>query len=150
MKKFKFSLDSVLSYKEQMLDVLKGEHAVLLGEIRAQEERLADCWARYRAYNEEYCRRSREGLPITEALICQSSLRAMEREIQQETTNLETLRTKEEKKREEVVEARKETSSIEKLKEKKLTDYRKAEAKSEELFVEEFVSMTRLMEAPGT
>ena len=148
MKKFKFSLDSVLSYKQRILDALQGEHALILGEIRAQEEHLSNCWTRYRTYNEEYCRRSREGMPVTEALICQSSLRAMEREIQQETAALEALQAKEEQKRAEVVEAKKETSSIEKLKEKKLTDYRKAEAKSEELFVEEFVSMTRLMESP--
>ena len=149
MKKFKFSLDGVLSYKQQILDALKGEHALILGEVHAQEEHLANCWARYRDYNEEYCRRSKVGMSVTDALICQSSLRAMEREIQQETAALEALQKKEEQKREEVVEAKKETSSIEKLKEKKLADYRKAEAKSEELFVEEFVSMTRLLESPG-
>ena len=56
---------------------------------------------------------------------------------------LEELRAQEEAKREQVVEAKKETSSIEKLKEKKLEAYHKEEAKSEELFIEEFVSSTR-------
>ena len=40
MKKFKFSLDSVLSYKQQVLDALQGEHAALLAQVRAQEEVL--------------------------------------------------------------------------------------------------------------
>ena len=40
MKKFKFSLDSVLSYKQQVLDALKGEHAAILMRVREQEERL--------------------------------------------------------------------------------------------------------------
>ena len=75
MKKFKFSLDGVLSYKQQILDALKGEHALILGEVHAQEEHLANCWARYRDYNEEYCRRSKVGMSVTDALICQSSLR---------------------------------------------------------------------------
>ena len=30
MKKFKFSLDSVLSYKQQVLDALQGEHDDIL------------------------------------------------------------------------------------------------------------------------
>jgi flagellar biosynthesis chaperone FliJ len=42
-----------------------------------------------------------------------------------------------------VVEARLEATSIEKLKEKKLTDYRKTEAKDEERRIDEFISTTR-------
>ena len=56
---------------------------------------------------------------------------------------LEELRKKEEAKRQEVVDAKIDTSSIEKLKEKKLEAYHKEEAKSEELFIEEFISSTR-------
>jgi len=41
-----------------------------------------------------------------------------------------------------VVEARKEVVSIEKLKEKKLLQYNKEVLRSEELFIEEFVSNT--------
>ena len=48
MKKFKFSLDSVLSYKEQVLEALQGEHAVILAEVRAQEEVLEAAWQEYR------------------------------------------------------------------------------------------------------
>ena len=48
-----------------------------------------------------------------------------------------------------MVEARKETATIEKLKEHKLEDYRKAVQKSEEMMIEEFVSTTRAMAAAG-
>ena len=37
MKKFKFALDTVLSYKEQVLGVLQGEHAEAVARVRAQE-----------------------------------------------------------------------------------------------------------------
>ena len=40
MKKFQFSLDTVLSYKQQILDVLQGEYARIQGEVRTQETRL--------------------------------------------------------------------------------------------------------------
>ena len=40
MKKFKFALDTVLSYKQQVLGVLQGEHAEAVARVRAQEELL--------------------------------------------------------------------------------------------------------------
>lgn len=144
MKKFKFSLDTVLSYKQQVLEALQGEHALALAAVRAQEELLEDLWQGYRDYNAEYRQRAEEGLPLTEALMYQNGLRAAEQEIQRETRRLEELQAEEEKKRAAVVEAKKDTSSIEKLKEKKLDAYRRAEAKSEETFIEEFVSTMRV------
>ena len=46
MKKFFFSLDTVLSYKEQVLDGLKAEHAKVLVRLRQCEDeidRLEQC-----------------------------------------------------------------------------------------------------------
>lgn len=149
MKKFKFSLDTVLSYKQQVLDALRGEHAEALAAVRAQEKLLEGLWCRYREYNGEYRLRAEEGLPITEALMYQDGLRALEREIQRETAELERLQTEEEKRRTAVVEAKKDASSIEKLKEKKLDAYQKAAAKSEEAFIEEFISTARFNAAGG-
>ena len=105
MKRFKFSLDSVLSYKQQVLDALKGEHAAILAEVREQEERLEAVRQEYRDCNEEYRQRKAEGIAIMDAKI--------------------------------------DTSSIEKLKEKKLDLYNKAVQKSEEVLIDEFVSSAR-------
>lgn len=149
MKKFKFSLDSVLSYKEQVLEALQGEHAVILAQVREQEEVLAAAWREYRDCDAEYSRRKAEGIAITDAMVYQNGLRVLERNIQRETDKLEELRKKEDAKRQEVVDAKIDTSSIEKLKEHKLEDYRKAEQKDEEQRIEEFVSTTRAMAAMG-
>ena len=143
MKKFKFALDTVLSYKQQVLGVLQGEHAEAVARVRAQEALLEELWREYRDCDGEYHRRAEEGLAITDALMYQSALRAAELEIQRETKRLGELEAEAEKRREAMVEAKKETSSIEKLKEKKLEAYHKEEAKSEELFIEEFISSTR-------
>ena len=140
MKKFKFSLDSVLSYKQQVLDALKGEHAAILAQVRAQEDVLEAAWQEYRDCNGEYSRRKAEGMTITDALVYQNGLRVLERNIQRETDKLEELRKKEEKKRQEVVDAKIDTSSIEKLREHKLEDYNKAVQKDEEKLIDEFVS----------
>ena len=143
MKKFKFSLDSVLSYKQQVLDSLKGEHAGILAQVRAQEERLESVWQSYRDHNGEYCQRKAEGLTIMEATFYQNGLRVLERDIQRETDRLEELRRQEEKKRQEVLEAKIDTSSLEKLKDKKLDLYQKAVQKDEENLIDEFISSRR-------
>ena len=76
-------------------------------------------------------------------------LRATERQIEEAVEILERLRAEAEAKRLEVVEAKKDTSSIEKLREKKLDSYNKAVQKSEELIIEEFVTTARVMAAQG-
>lgn len=143
MKKFKFALDTVLSYKQQVLGVLQGEHAEAMARVRDQEAVLEKLWREYRDCNEDYRDKALEGMPVTEALMYQSALRAAEQEIQRETKRLEELQAEAERRREAMVEAKKETSSIEKLKEKKLEAYHKEEAKSEEQFIDEFISSTR-------
>lgn len=143
MKKFKFSLNIVLDYKQQVLDALMGEHGVILARVREQEQVLEAAQNRYRDYNLEYRERKAEGMTISDAMGYQTGLRVLEREIQRETEKLEELRRQEEKKREQVVEAKKETSSLEKLKDKKLDSYQKALQKSEEAFIDEFVSASR-------
>ena len=54
MKKFKFSLDSVLSYKQQVLESLQGEHAAILAQVREQEAVLERAWQDYRDCDGEY------------------------------------------------------------------------------------------------
>lgn len=143
MKKFKFSLDSVLSYKEQILDVLKGEHAAILAQVREQEDVLEAVWQEYRECNEEYRQRKAEGITVMDAMFYQNGLRVLEADIQRETDQLEELRRQEEAKRQQVVDAKIDTSSLEKLKDKKLELYNKAVQKSEEALIDEFVSSAR-------
>ena len=144
MKKFRFSLETVLEYKQQILDSLQAEHGAILARIRKQEEHIEALEAEYRHLSQEFNRRKAEGISILDALKYEQYLRAMERQIEEAHQLLQDLQKQEEAKRKEVVEAKKDTSSIEKLKEKKLDAYHKAEAKSEEAFIEEFVSTMRI------
>lgn len=147
MKKFKFSLDTVLSYKQQVLDVLKAEHAAAVARVHAQEKVLEAVWGQYRSCNEEYRQRKAEGMTIIDATFYQNGLRALERDIQRETEKLEELRAQEEAKRSEMIEAKVDTSSLENLKEKKLDLYQKAVQKDEEKLIDEFVSAARVSSA---
>ena len=145
MKKFKFSLDTVLAYKDQVLDSLKSEHAMIIAETREQELLLAAAWSRYRDYDEEFRERKLTGISATDALMYQSALRAQELEIQRQTEKLKQLQAREEKKRGEVVEAKKDTASLEKLREHKLENYNKMIQKNEEQRIEEFVVTQKMM-----
>ena len=149
MKKFRFSLETVLDYKQQALDALRAEHGAVLAQVRAQEAVVEGLEKEHRQVDEEFSQCKLEGITVLEALNYEQYLRALEREIAGERRKLETLRRREEQKRSQVLEARKETATIEKLKEHKLEDYRKAEQKEEEQRIEEFVSTARAMAAMG-
>ncbi len=149
MKKFRFSLETVLDYKQQALDALMGEHGAILAQVRAQEAVVEGLEEEHRLVDEDFSQQKLEGITVLDALNFEQYLRALEREITSERRKLEALRRREEQKRAQVVEARKETATIEKLKEHKLEDYRKAEQKEEEQRIEEFVSTTRAMAAMG-
>lgn len=147
MKKFRFSLETVLEYKQQILDSLQAEHGAILAQIREQEAYIEEVEAAYRHLSQEFNRRKEEGVSILDALKYEQYLRAREREIEEAYARLHELQEQEEVKRAEVIEAKKDTSSIEKLREKKLDIYNKAVAKSEEALIDEFVTTKRVMEA---
>ncbi len=149
MKKFRFSLETVLDYKQQALDSLRAEHAAILAQVRAQEEVIADLEEEHRQADMDFTQRKLEGINIVDAMSYETYLRSLEQKLREENRKLERLRHMEEQKRTQVVEARKETATIEKLREHKLDSYRKAEQKAEEQRIEEFVSTTRAMAAMG-
>lgn len=140
MKKFKFTLSTVLSYKQQVLSALQGEHGAMIAQVREQEEKIENLHREYEAMAREYREKCHTGMDIRQAMGYQARLRARERELEQEEIALLSLRKKEEAKRKEVVAAKLDTSSLEKLREKKKAEYDAAAAKQEEQFIEEFVS----------
>ncbi len=146
MKKFYFALDTVLNYKQQILEHLQEEHARIMAEmlecereIERLEQKQSQCMA-------DYEKKKAEGFCIREMQTFDLFLSSLRRQIRLERERLAGIQAREEKKREEVVEARKETASIEKLKEKKRLLYDKEVQKEEERFIEEFVSNKNAVE----
>ena len=149
MKKFRFSLETVLDYKQEVLSALQTEHAAILARVHAQEDLLEELENYYSELDAEFTERKLEGITILDAMQYEQYLRATERQIEEAVEILKQLQAEAEAKRLEVVEAKKDTSSIEKLREKKLDSYNKAVQKSEELIIEEFVTTARVMAAQG-
>ena len=147
MKKFQFSLESVLGYKQQVLESLQNEHAILIQKMRQQEERLRQMEESYRAWNEEFRQAEMEGITVAEVMGYESGLRFWEKEIAQQRQTVLQCQQEVEQKRRQVVAARQETASLEKLREKKQEEYRKAVQKGEELFIEEVVAAQKAMAA---
>lgn len=147
MKKFQFSLDTVLDYKQQVLDARQGEYGIAAAAVHLQEQVLERAQTRYTEYSAEYNRRQAEGMIIADALAGQNALRVLENEIACAQARLEDLRKEAEEKRAQMVEAKKETATLEKLREKKLDLYHKEQQKREEAFIDELVSTNRVMAA---
>ena len=144
MKKFNFTLGTVLSYKNKFLDALKNEHAKILAKMHQQEEVIHNLEEEYKKCNEDFNQKKVEGITIIESIGFEAYLRRLEVTIKQEEKKLALIKVDEENKRNEVVAAKQDTSSLEKLKEKKLEVYHKEEQKAEEMLIEEFVSFSRI------
>lgn len=145
MKKFQFNLDHVLGYKNQVLDSLQNEHAVLTQKLQRQEQALDQARQGYQDFNQEFRSAKASGLTVAEAIHYESGLRFWELEIERENKLLQQCRKETEEKRRQVVAARQDTASLEKLKDKKQEAYRKEAEKSEELLIEELVAAKRAM-----
>lgn len=140
MKKFSFGLDTVLDYKNQVLSNLKLEHGKLIAELNQQEAILGDLKKRYFEYVNDFNAKKLSGITIIEAREFEMYIKQIDDQIKFQTNKIAQIRKLEEKKRQEVIEAKREAAAIEKLKEKKIEQYNKDVKKKEELFIEEFVS----------
>lgn len=143
MKKFSFKLEPVLKYKNDRLEMLRNEHAGILRRMHAQEEKIAGLEKSRDECAAEFNEKKLTGIIPVEAVNYQNYLNRQNVLIRREYNVLKRIRKEEEQKKDEILEAKKESLSIEKLKEINMEEYRKAESKENEMFIEEFVSNSR-------
>lgn len=140
MKKFSFSLQKVLEIKEQVLDNLKVELSNLNHDYKEVENEIAIMKSKYSDINMEFSEKSSVSISVGEMSYYKMLLSSILRKIESKEEEKEKILKKIEDKRHEIVSKNVEISSLEKLREKELEKYNSALAKSEELFIEEFVS----------
>ena len=143
MKKFQFNLDTVLRYKQQVLDNMQNEYAAALTRVRDQEGILAALEGRYRDLNAGFREAEAAGITVADAMGYEMGLRVLEGEIQRAEAKLEQMRQEAEERRLRLVAARQDAAALEKLREHQWDDYQKAVQKQEEQFIDELVSNTR-------
>ena len=146
MKQFNYRLETVLAYKTQVLDNLKSEHAVIIQKVNRKQEEIQGLNRELVSYESGFDEVKEKGAAIEDYRLFDMCIGRMEEIIDTEKERLKKLRQEEDAKKQEVVEAKVDTSKFEKLKEKKFQEYQKAVMKADELFIEEFVSDTTLRE----
>ncbi len=146
MKQFNYRLETVLAYKTQVLDNLKSEHAVIIQKVNRKQEEIQGLNRELVSYESGFDKVKEKGAAIEDYRLFDMCIGRMEEIIDTEKERLKKLRQEEDAKKQEVVEAKVDTSKFEKLKEKKFQEYQKAVMKADELFIEEFVSNTTLRE----
>ena len=146
MKQFNYRLETVLAYKTQVLDNLKSEHAVIIQKVNRKQEEIQGLNRELVSYESGFDEVKEKGAAIEDYRLFDMCIGRREEIIDTEKERLKKLRQEEDAKKQEVVEAKVDTSKFEKLKEKKFQEYQKAVMKADELFIEEFVSNTTLRE----
>ena len=140
MKKFQFTLQKLMDFREQELDRQKNALAVLQGELRRINDRRDELTEKVVRYSNDLVTSSAVGLPAAEISMRKRYIVTLQQEIH-ECEQRAILKQQEiDKQLSVVVDATKDVRTLEKLEEKQFEEYKAAEGKENELFIEEFVS----------
>ncbi|MCI7691046.1 MAG: flagellar export protein FliJ [Oscillospiraceae bacterium] len=140
MKKFQFTLQKLMDFREQELDRQKNALAVLQGDLKRINDRRDELTEKVVRYSNDLVTSSAVGLPAAEISMRKRYIVTLQQEIH-ECEQRAILKQQEiDKQLSVVVDATKDVRTLEKLEEKQLEEYKAAEGKENELFIEEFVS----------
>ena len=143
MKKFQFSLESVMGYKEQLLSAAKAEVAKInyeIAQLEIEEENLKNEFIQSENNMQEQSRRGITPQMIAYYRNYQENLRRMQQTLEKKKHGLFRERDRSINK---MTKMNIEVKSLEKLKEKEWKTYQAASAKEQERIVEEFTVFTR-------
>ena len=143
MRRFHFQLEKVLDYKSQILDNLVGEEAAIMAKIREKEEILAGLDKEY----EDCCKilneKQKNGMDAMSMHIYENYLDTLGFRIRNARQDLELLQRQEEIKRQQLLEVKKESTSLEKLKGRRLEEYQNGFQKQMEKEIDTYISNNR-------
>ena len=143
MKKFKFSLDKLKSFKEQIKkreeNTLASLRAEQLEKLHEKEELLRELDRR----NAEFIRKSEIGMTAMEMVTEKGFISYILDSIKAKDKEISIMTAKINKQLIVVTEASREVQTLEKLEEKQLDEYRFKERKADEAFIDEYVGNRR-------
>ncbi len=146
MKKFSFSLETVLDYKHQILENLQYEYGQINEEVRAQKQVIENLKNEYVGVGNSLKDAEKKGISVHEIRSFHNYIDLLSYKIRKENDVLAILLKKQELKRLQVLEASQSSTTIEKLREKRFQSYQKEVQKDQEKQIEEFVMSRRVME----
>ncbi|MDD6451236.1 flagellar export protein FliJ [Lachnospiraceae bacterium YH-ros2228] len=139
MKKFHYSLETVLDYKQRILDSILEEYAVWQQRIEERKTKIQTLRKEKRNLEDSFDKLQHAGGSIEKFLLYADLIDRMDREIEVQKEKLKELEKEAEKVKKKVIDAKIDVNKFEKLKEKKFQSYRLAEQKENEAFIDEFV-----------
>lgn len=140
MKKFQFTLQKLMDYRQQELDRQKNTLSALqadLQRIYAEKEELLKALEQATAELDEIFGQGAQAFEIS---VRKRYIVSVQQEIHAKDFSAQLKQEEINKQLGVVVEATKDVRTLEKLEEKQLEEYKAAEQKENELFIEEFVS----------
>ncbi len=140
MKKFVFTLERLKQYREQTLETEKGTLAELRGDMAKLEAELEDILAELERLNDELREIYSSGTTPTKISVHKRYISAKQQELHQTRHRILMKEREIEAQLQVVIDATQEVSKLEKLEEHQIEEYKAAELKENELFIEEFVS----------
>ena len=142
MKLFKFSMQKILDYKE---DIQKNESKILK-EMKAHHKELTDeldyLIAKYNSYKKRHAQRCIEGIMANQVVVDKSYILSLQNDINIQLNEISRSEMNIEAQIRKLTKIKTEKASIERLKEKEFTEYEFQEQKENEIFINEFVSNT--------
>ncbi len=145
MKKFIFSLQKVLEIKIQILKNLKNELSNLNQQIRNIETEIKYSLIKYDETNKEFNHKSSVSITVGEMAYYKMYMSSILKNIEKKEEEKVFVNKKIDTKRREIVNMKMEITSLEKLRDKEYKKHTESLVKSEELFIEEFVSNSRML-----
>lgn len=140
MKKFVFSLEKVLGYKQQLLGMLKNELAALQARRLELEGQIRSTELQFDSNNQLLIDQMGVGMSRRNISSYKAFLAELNRRIVSLTGDLHSLEWEITAKQEEIVHMNSDISGLEHLKERQLAGYRSEAQKEQETLIEEFVS----------
>ena len=140
MKKFQFTLQKLMDFRQQELDRQKNTLSVLQADLQRIYEEKDELSRKVVQFSEELEEVCRSGAQAYEISVRKRYIVTLQQEIHARALNAARKQEEINKQLGIVVEATKDVRTLEKLEEKQLEDYKAAAVKENEQFIEEFVS----------
>lgn len=139
MKKFVFSLESVLRYKRQLLGVLKNEMARLEADLHEVEKNITKIENQFSDMNGNLLTELKTGLTAQNFAAYKAYLHYLNKQVEKLNTEKSSILQNISSKKQEIISMNSDISGLERLKDKHWDEYSKQSRKEQELFIEEFV-----------
>ncbi len=140
MKKFKFTLESLKKYNEQILDSEKNTLGRLRAEYADMQKALEAKELEYEQAIEKLEELMTSGTNVMRVSLHKRYIASLQQDMYRIKAEMAAKDEEIQIQLQKVVDATKEVSKIEKLEEKQIEQYKYEEQKESELFIEEFVS----------